>query len=344
MAEKAADLKPKYRHAACVWTIGDGSSRFSGPSRPSLANASTISKVRLVIKGKTGIKGFEFHYPNEIDEGNCKKLKRILDDNGMKTAMVTPNNHHHSVHRGLSSANRKERKACIERAKRTIDIAYEMGATVVVFWQGGEKYDDYTSIDFQEAIRYYVESANEIIRYDKEERDDKVVLAGEAKPNEPGRYMLLQTDSDFLTMRGMLEYPEKFKLNPETGHSEMIGLDPVQSLAWIMANDALAHYHINTQHGCKFDTDDQVNIDKTRLYLVKELITAGFSGFVGHDIQPRHNYSAEDNVRVIKDSVANCKKLEKLVAAIKWDKVSEMETAGQYLDAKNYVDKMLRSV
>jgi hypothetical protein len=145
-------------------------------------------------------------------------------------------------------------------------------------------------------------------------------------------------------MRQMLDYPAKFKLNPETGHSEMVGLDPVQSLAWIMANDALAHYHINTQHGNKFDTDDQVNIDKTRLYLVKELMMGGFSGFVGHDIQPRHNYTAEDNIRVIKDSVANCRKLEQLVAAINWDKVGAMERAGQYLDAKNYVDGLLRSV
>jgi hypothetical protein len=70
----------------------------------------------------------------------------------------------------------------------------------------------------------------------------------------------------------------------------------------------------------------------------------GFSGFVGHDIQPRHNYTAEDNIRVIKDSVANCRKLEQLVAAINWDKVGAMERAGQYLDAKNYVDGLLRSV
>lgn len=342
MAKKAI-IKPKYKHAACVWTINDGSSRFSGPSRPSLSSVDTVKKVRMVIDGKTGVKGFEFHYPNEINEDNCKKLKEILDDHGMKTAMVTPNNHHHSIHRGLSSANPKEREAGIERAKRTIDMAYVMGTKVVVFWQGGEKYDDHTSIDFQEAIRYYVESANEIIRYDKEEKGDKVVLAGEAKPNEPGRHMLLQTDADFLVMRSMLEYPEKFGVNPETGHSEMIGLDPVQSLAWALANNALYHYHINTQHGLKFDTDDQVNIDKTRLYLVKELMMAGFSGFVGHDIQPRHNYSAEDNIRVIKDSVQNCKKLESVVAAIKWDQVNAMERAGQYLDAKNYVDKMLRS-
>lgn len=340
----ANNLKPKYKHSACVWTLGDGSSRFTGVSRSSMVGIDTVKKVKKIIAGKTGVRGFEFHYPNEINEDNYKKLRKVLNDNGMSTAMVTPNNHHHSTHRGLSSAHKKERKATVERAKRTIDIAYEMGTTVIVFWQGGEKYDDYTSINFQEAIRHYADSANKIIRYDKEKKEDKCVLAAEAKPNEPGRFMLFQSDSDYLALRPLLEYPEKFKLNPETGHSELTGLDPVQSLAWVIACDGLAHYHINRQFGTKFDTDDQVDVDKTRLYLIKELIQSGFNGWVGHDIQPRHNYSDEDNVRVIKESVSNAKLLEKLVASISWKKIGDLEQAGRYLDAKIYVDKALRSV
>ena len=344
MAKKAASTQKKLKYAACVWTVGDGATRFTGASRTSLGAADTVRKVKLIIEGKTGIKGFEFHYPNEISEENCREIKKLLDASGTKTAMVTPNNHHHSVHRGLSSVHKSERKGAIERAKRTIDMAYEMGAKVVVFWQGGEKYDDYTSINFQEAIRNYVDSVNEIIRYDKEEKGDKVTLAGEAKPNEPGRHMLLQTDSDFLVMRSMLEYPDKFKLNPETGHSMMVGLDPVQSVAWALATDGLAHYHINKQYGIKFDTDDQADVDKTGLYIIKELVDAGFDGYVGHDIQPRHNYNAVDNIRVIKESVDNCKKLEKAVAATNWQKVAEMEKAGEYLDAKMYLDKVLKQV
>ncbi len=336
--------KPKYGHSACVWSLGDGSSRFTGVSRRSLVGATTLKKVRLILDGDTGVDGFEFHYPNEINEQNFKAIRKLLQDNGKRTAMVTPNNHHHSVHRGLSSAHRSERGAAIERAKQTIDIAYEMGTTVIVFWQGGEKYDDYTSINFQDAIRHYVDSVNQIIRYDKEQKEDKCVLAAEAKPNEPGRFMLFQSDSDFLVLRMLLEHPEKFKLNPETGHAELTGLDPVQALAWIIACDALGHYHINKQFGTKFDTDDQVDVDKTRLFIIRELMQSGFSGYVGHDIQPRHNYNDEDNVRVIKESVANAKLLEKAVAAIDWDAIAQMELDGQYLAAKMYVDKVLRGV
>lgn len=338
------DLKPKFKHSACVWSIGDGSSRFTGVSRGSLSGAGTLKKVKLILGGNTGVSGFEFHYPNEIHEGNYKPIRRLLGDHGMKTAMLTPNNHHHSTHRGLSSARASERRGAIERAKRTIDLAYEMDTTVIVFWQGGEKYDDYSSINFQEAIRHYADSVNQIIRYDKEKKEDKCVLAAESKPNEPGRYMLFQADSDFLAFRSLVEYPEKFKLNPETGHSELTGLDPVQSLAWIIACDGLAHYHINKQHGTKFDTDDQVDIDKTRLYIIRELIQSGFGGFVGHDIQPRHNYSAEDNVRVIKESVQNARILERLVAAIDWNRIARFEQEGEYLKAKIYLDKQLRSV
>src|SRR6185436_16087889 len=115
-------------------------------------------------------------------------------------------------------------------------------------------------------------------RYDETRHQGRVILAAEAKPNEPGRHMLFQTDSDFLALRPLLERPERFKLNPETGHAELAGLDPVQALAFILAQNALGHYHINQQFGTKFDTDDQVDVDKPRLYIIKLLMDAGFDG------------------------------------------------------------------
>jgi len=335
-------MKPMYRHSACVWTIGDGSTRFTGVSRPALSRADTIRKIRLIAKGKTGVEGVELHYPNEFSERNAKAIRGVLKGEGLACAMVTPNNHHFSVHRALSSARPAERAAAVARAKRVIDLAYALDTRIVVFWQGGEKYDDYTSIDLPAAIRWYADSVNEICRYDTTQRHDRITLAAEAKPNEPGRFMLFQTDSDFLALRPLLERPDKFKLNPETGHAELAGLDPVQALAFILAHDALGHYHINKQFGTKFDTDDQVDIDKARLYIVKLLTDAGFDGWVGHDIQPRHNYSAADAVGVIRESVANARALERLVAALDWKKLARMELDGEYLGAKIYLDRALR--
>lgn len=337
-------MTPKYRHSACVWTIGDGSTRFTGVSRPGLSKADTIRKIKLIAKGRTGVEGVELHYPNEFSERNAKAIRTVLKGEGLACAMVTPNNHHFSVHRALSSAHPSERKAAVERAKRVIDLAYVLDTRVVVFWQGGEKYDDYTSIDLPAAIRWYADSVNAIIRYDLYEKENRVVLAAEAKPNEPGRFMLFQTDSDYLALRPLLEHPEKFKLNPETGHSELTGLDPVQSLAMILAHGALGHYHINKQFGTKFDTDDQVDVDKARLYILKLLMDSGFDGWVGHDIQPRHNYSERDNVRVIKESVDNSKAMERIIAATDWGKLARLELAGEYLDAKQYLDRQLRKV
>ncbi len=337
-------LKPAYRHSACVWTIGDGSTRFTGVSRPDLSGADTVRKIHLIGRGRTGVAGVELHYPNEINERNMKAVLRAIRSHGLVTAMVTPNNHHFAVHRGLSSARAAERRDAVARAKRTIDLAYAMDTRVVVFWQGGEKYDDYTSINLRSAIRWYADSVNEIIRYDVREKGDRVTLAAESKPNEPGRFMLFQTDSDFLALRGLLEHPEKFKLNPETGHAELAGLDPVQALAFILEADALGHYHLNKQFGTKFDTDDQVDVDKPRLYLVKLLIEAGFAGFVGHDIQPRHNYSAADAVGVIRESVENTRMMERLVASTNWNRIEAHELAGEYLEAKRYLDRQLRAV
>jgi len=335
-------LRPRYRHSACVWTVGDGSTRFTGVSRPALTHADTLRKIRLIANGRTGVAGVELHYPNEFSERNVKAIRSLLRNEGLACAMVTPNNHHFSVHRALSSAHREEREKAIARAKRVIDLAYALDTRIVVFWQGGEKYDDLTSIDLPKAIRWYADSVNAICRYDREQHDDRVVLAAEAKPNEPGRHMLFQTDSDFLALRPLLERPDKFKLNPETGHAELAGLDPVQALAFILAHDALGHYHINKQFGTKFDTDDQVDVDKTRLYILKLLIDAGFDGWVGHDIQPRHNYNAADAVGVIRESVANAKIMERLIASFNWNKLASLELSGEYLAAKQALDRELR--
>lgn len=336
----------KPRQSACVWTMGNGETRFTGVSRPELTGITTLKKVQLIHAACPEIEGFEFHYPNEIDQANCGEIRKYLDGEGLATAMVTPNHHHHSVHRALSSAHAGERAAALERGKHTIDMAYTMGATTgplsVVLWQGAEHYEP-GAITYRDALNWYREGINALLAYDAEQHQSRVVFGAEAKPNEPGTHNLFQCDDSFLAFRGTVNEPARFKLNPETGHAEMVGLDPVQTLAFAIEQGALGHYHINTQRGIKFDTDHPVELDITRLMIVRELMMSGLDVWVGHDIQARTNYSAADNAAVVAYSVGNFNILAQLVTQIEWDAVSKAEGAGRYLDVERYLKHMLAS-
>ena len=341
---------PKYEHSACLWSINDGQNRFGGVTRPEYTNITTKQRIKLIAEADTGAAGIEFHFPTEVDLDNNSQnyvgiIKNTLHDYGMKAALVAPNQHHHSKHRALSSQHREERESAIERAVKSILVARELNSEVVVLWNGAESYDHPSSINLNDAIKRYAESVNIIFERGDKLSDGKYILAGEAKPNEPGRHMLLQTDSDFILLREIIDrkYTHKFKLNPEIGHSQMVGLDPSQSLAWILSLNALGHFHFNQQHGVKFDTDDPVEINPTSFTITQNLIDSGYDKFAGHDIQPRHNYSGEDNLKMIKESIGAVQAMETVIERYGVDDIgTSLERAreeGRYLDAKMILEE-----
>ncbi len=335
---------PKYEHSVCLWSINDGQNRFGGITRPEYTNISTKRKIELIAEANTGATGVEFHFPTEVDLDSKSPnyvgvVKDVLRDCGLKAALVAPNQHHHSKYRALSSQHREERESAIERAVKSISVARELDAGVIVLWNGAESYDHPSSINLEDAIKNYTESVNLIFERGDKASDGKYILAGEAKPNEPGRHMLLQTDSDFIVFRGLIDqiYGSRFKLNPEIGHSQMAGLDPAQSLAWILSQKALGHFHFNQQYGVKFDTDDPVEINPTSFTITQMLMNSDFNGFAGHDIQPRHNYSEKDNLRMIKESIWAVQAMETVVENDRGKTKALLERAedeGKYLDAK----------
>ncbi len=91
-------------------------------------------------------------------------------------------------------------------------------------------------------------------------------------------------------------------INKEFGHSEMIGLDPVNDTVEEIDNDMLVHMHVNSQgynNGIilggpgKFDVDHGVRICGINVALAALVSEAGYARWKGHDMQPRP-YDNED--------------------------------------------------
>ena len=353
-----------FKMGGCVWTVNDGGTRFFEGARPNFrinteAKIKKLSTVndRLAEKESAfkkagiildGIKGVEMHYPNEVNEGEFKYIVQILKSEKLVASMVTPNLFYTFRDGALSSTDMGERARAIEYAKKVVDLAYEFDKVfrhlpTMVFWPGGEGWNNYFERDAVLGIHLYADALNQIMDYDMQKHGGRLKFAFEAKPNEPKKQILIPTTSDFLALQGLLrpEHQARFGANPETAHEMLANLSPAIAVAWALAQRRLFHYHANWQEGLTWDQDNGVAINLAMLEVVHYMKQYGFDGFIGLDVQARSE--SKDGLYVVESSVINLRMLEALEKKVDWKLVDRLREEKKYEQIQQYVTlEMLR--
>src|SRR3712207_5998487 len=64
-----------------IWALGSMATRFVPAGyKPELADECTVARVRRAVEGLGDlIDGYEFHYPQELDEDNLDDVRAALD-------------------------------------------------------------------------------------------------------------------------------------------------------------------------------------------------------------------------------------------------------------------------
>src|SRR5918996_4020061 len=73
-----------------IWALGPMVTRFvPGGYKPEYAEETTVERVRRAVEGLGDlIDGYEFHYPQELNEDNLDAVREALDGHGIY-AMAT---------------------------------------------------------------------------------------------------------------------------------------------------------------------------------------------------------------------------------------------------------------
>src|SRR5436309_4451060 len=128
-----------YRFTFGPWNISTGADPFGPPVRAEVAFADKVRQYK-----KLGFDGVQFHdddvvpadlSPAETERG-VARVKKMLDDEGLFCEFIAPRlwEHPRTVDGGFTSNSASERKYAVERARRSVDIANQIGTRDIVLW------------------------------------------------------------------------------------------------------------------------------------------------------------------------------------------------------------------
>lgn len=281
---------------AGVWNLGPGVDPFGGPTREALPILD-----RLPLLAEAGMSYYEAH-DVEISYEEVEAARKRAGECGLTCAMYTPSFFADPIFKdgAMTSTDGSIRRKAAGNAKRAVDATVELGAGVMVFWNGREGFDFVLAKDGRDSFRRLVDGFNEVGQYALEKYGSKVRFAIEPKPNEPRANMYLANVGEVLYLISRLEEAVRplFGVNPETAHSRIAGLDYLWDVELCLEAGKLFHIHLNSQDGQRYDQDLPFGYTEPLkdLALLVVLQDAGYRGHICFDVKaPRTD--AQENIK-----------------------------------------------
>ncbi|MEM0489593.1 MAG: sugar phosphate isomerase/epimerase family protein [Ignisphaera sp.] len=316
-----------------IWVFGAGVERFA-PTGYKVAK----DIVDLVHEAARvdDLKGLEFHYPTEVNEGNVKDVRDALSGHGIEAVGIAPvlSQEAQWARGALSALDENTRRKAIDRCKKAIDIARELGAKILIIWPGREGFDFPLTTDYRKLWNNYVSAIREIAEYGS---DLKVAL--EYKIEDPASYLLHGSAARALTtiLELKAEGINNVGINVEFAHAKLAKEYVPETIVLISRYRALYHLHLN-------DIFTEVDLDLfpasvhllefiELLYWLHEI---GYDGWYGLDLFPRYLDAAE----MVKQSIYNIKALYNALEKVGWNKIRKTIEMNNPIESQ----KLLREI
>lgn len=253
---------------------------------------------------------------NELTEEEIKaearKVRALLDEVGLKAEFVAPRlwMDPHCVDGGFTSNSEEDRKFALWRAFRSIDIARELGADLIVLWLAREGTLCAESKSAVVGTKRIVEAIDAMLDYDQSIR-----IAIEPKPNEPIDRSFCGTLGHVMGVSAATKDPSRVGGLLESAHAVLAGLDPANEMGFALAFNKLFSVHLNDQNGLKFDEDRSFGAENLRqsfdqIKILKENGYGSRGEYVGLDVKAMRTTRDDAAYEHLKNSLAVVKALE----------------------------------
>ncbi len=318
-----------------VWNLHEGADPFGPPVRPERSFAE-----KLAIFKAYGFDYVQFHDDDAVPadvtgaevERQARDLKRLLDDEGMKTEFIAPRiwEDPATVDGAITANCPKSRQWALDKGKRAVDIARIMETDRIVVWPAREGTYIREAKDPVRAHEQLLDWYNALLDYDANFR-----FLSEAKPNEPMDLMYVPTTGHMLAFSYRTQAPERCGVLIESAHAILAGLDPSDEMGNAIFHDKLWGVHLNDQNGLKFDEDKTFGSANLRRAFnqVDVLVQHGYGKrgeVVGLDVKAMRTQPAELSALHLKNSREMVLLLEELSNRI------DRTRWAQYVEALNY--------
>jgi xylose isomerase len=334
-AQAASKTPTEYKFSFGPWNISTGADPFGPPVRSEMEFARKLKAYKQL-----GFDAVQFHdddiVPANLDWSNTKKgvaeVKRVLNGEGLFVEIIAPRlwEDPRTIDGAFTSNDPGDRKYALDRARRCVDIAREVGCKNYVLWLAREGSYIREAKCAKTAIARIVEAWNAILEHDREIR-----VLGEAKPNEPMDQAYLPTVGHMVGVAYSTIDPGRSGVLIESAHSILAGLDPADDMAYAMYHNKLGSVHLNDQNGLKFDQDKVFgSVDLRRAFnqvWVLEKYGFGRSGeCVGLDVKAMRTTTFEESTLHLAHSKSMFLRLLEIVRGIDERQVEELRTHRKY--------------
>jgi xylose isomerase len=301
----AANGKPrKYRFTFGPWNIGMGADPFGPAVRKEVAFANKVREYK-----RLGFDGVQLHDDDVVEADldpaatsrGVAKVRKMLEGEGLFCEFVAPRlwEHPKTVDGGYTANSASDRKYAVERSKRAVDIARELGCRDIVLWLAREGTYVREAKDPVTAVGRIVDAVNALLEHDRDIR-----ILGEMKPNEPMDQAYLPTVGHFMGLAYRTAEPARVGVLIESAHSILAGLDPSDDMAYALWHGKLWSVHLNDQNGLKYDQDKAFgSVDLRRAFNTVWVLERGnYDGCIGLDVKAMRTTRAVDQTRHLANS------------------------------------------
>lgn len=325
----------EYKFSFGPWNISTGADPFGPPVRKEMEFATKIKAYKDL-----GFDAVQFHDDDivaaDLDWPSTLKgvaaVKSMLDGEGLFVEIIAPRlwEDSRTIDGAFTSNSASERKYAIDRSKRCVDIAKEVGCKNYVLWLAREGTYIREAKDAKTAIHRLLDAWNAILEHDPEIR-----VLGEAKPNEPMDQAYLPTVGHMIGLGAHSIDPKRSGILIESAHSILAGLDPADDMAYALALNKLWSVHLNDQNGLKYDQDKVFgSADLRRAFnQVYVLETNGYGKngeCIGLDIKAMRTTTLEDSMLHLKHSRIMFLRLLDIVRGLDHAQIETLRAARQY--------------
>ena len=324
-----------YKFSFGPWNISTGADPFGPPVRKPVEYARKIKAYKAL-----GFDAVQFHDDDIVPDGlswdeqkqGIAEVRSMIEGEGLFAEFVAPRlwEDPRTIDGAYTSNNPEDRRYALDRTRRAIDIAREIGTKNLVLWLAREGTYIREAKDAVGAVGRLLDAFNAILEHDPEIR-----ILGEAKPNEPTDLAYLPTVGHMIGMCYRTIDPSRSGVLIESAHSILAGLDPSDDMAYALWHDKLWSVHLNDQNGLKYDQDKTFGAADLRRAF-DQVWVLDKSGFgqkgecVGLDIKAMRTTSDADGTEHLANSKRMFLRLLDIVRGIDEAAVNELRAARQY--------------
>jgi xylose isomerase len=310
-----------------IWAFGPMVTRFvPGGYQPDHGGETTVTRVHRAVEGLGElIDGYEFHYPQELNEDNVDAIREALGpDHDIYCLAGGLHLDPRFGRGGLVNPDPATRAEAVRIAVGGAELAGQLGVPLIV-WPGIEGYNYPFQTPYAESWTWFIDGLAAVAGK-LEEHGQPLWL--EHKNSEPAMKIMMRNIGMTLHVihklrdRGL----DNVKVNMDWQHLIMNGENLAEYAALLAAEGLLGHQHANSGWGT-FDDDNMVGATAfmETLELAVEFRRAGYGQNgerLGFDLYPY----TEDAVEAVRRSVIHWRFIDGIAARIDDDALREAQS------------------